>query len=104
MKQPVIVLAVTANFIVSCAALVVGGIALSRPARVDDAQMRAAVDANLAQREREAVEKLAPRLRGIYIDMLGDGPELDWPAEGPKTVLELVRPMVKIIEGMNGTK
>lgn len=104
MKQPVIVLAVTANLIVSCAALVVGGLALSRPARVADTQVRAAVDANLAQREREAVEKLAPKFRQIYKDMLGEDAKLDWPPEGPKTLMELAQPMVKIIEGMQEIK
>ena len=54
----------------------------------------------LRQRERELVEKFAPRLQDIYRDML---PHRKPPTVTPTTLEELIEPLISLMESVGDT-
>ena len=98
-------LAVT-SLVLSVAALVIAisGRFNAAPSNPDPAQVRVLVDAELQRRESELVTAMAPKFRAIYQDMLGPDTKLDERALNPKTLADLLRPLVTIIEKMQGNE
>ena len=90
------------SLVLSIAALVVAICGRFNPvsAKPDPAQVRLVVDAELQRRETELVTAMAPKFRKIYEDMLGENEKLDERALNPKTLADLFRPIITIIEKM----
>jgi len=87
---------------IAALAIAISGRFSTVPFKADPAQMQAAVDAELQRRETEIVRALAPKFRKIYADMLGEDTKLDERALNPKTIADLMRPLITIIEKMQG--
>ena len=87
--------------IISTIALIVsigaGYVAYDASSRTSKAEINDLVDARLAARELKFVQAYAPRFREMFVAM--DDPEYGahW---NPKTLEELVAPLVKITSGM----
>ena len=95
-----------ASLVLSIAALSIAiyGQLHPAPTKPDPAQVRTVVDAELQRRETELVTAMAPKFRRIYADMLGENEKLDERALNPKTLTDLFRPMISIIEKMQGSE
>ena len=88
--------------LLSWAAIIASAFAISltmtAPRQPTEAQIDARVDARLVERERQLVDRFAPKFKVMFAEM-GDSPEGkdDW---SPKTLEELFAPLVKIISTM----
>ncbi len=60
-------------------------------------QLDQRADDALARRERALVQELEPRVRQVCGEF-----DVEYPSDSPKTLEELARPLVKIVEGVEG--
>jgi hypothetical protein len=74
-----------------------GYLAFKASSETSEAKINALVDARLAARELKFVQAYAPRLREMFVAMDDSEYGSDW---DPKTLEELVAPLVKITSGM----
>jgi hypothetical protein len=74
-----------------------GLLALRAASEVSEEQIRALVDARLAARELKFVQTYSPKFREMFEGMNDPESWADW---NPKTMEELVSPLVKIVSGM----
>jgi hypothetical protein len=87
--------------VISAAALLGSGIAIvlaaRHPAAPTQAEIDARVDARLAARELRLVESIAPKFKEMYAEMGDPDFGSNW---SPKTLEELVAPLLKVITAM----